>query len=89
MKVLGYLIGRLVTQGMNCFVASWNNHCIRGPCKVIPEELSKNSPIKPLELVPSIEDLAAEYNFNGGKIKINLSDIEAFENQRANDLFYQ
>lgn len=89
MNILGILVRKLVTQGMNIFILSWNHHRIRGPCKGIPEELAQHSPITPLpeNEIPKISDLVNEYNYNGGAINSNLEDVEAFEHQEANFQF--
>jgi hypothetical protein len=89
MNILGILVRKLVTQGMNIFVLSWNHHRIRGPCKGIPEELATHSPITPLpeSEIPEIVDLVNEYNYNGGAINANLENIEAFQNEVANTQF--
>ena len=73
---------------MSRFVWSWNYHRIRGPCKGIPIEMTKNSKITPVkeEYLPSIEHLVNEYNMNGGKIKADLSDVQPFKCDEQNRL---
>ena len=89
MKIVGILVRKIVSTGMNTFVASWNNHRIRVPCKGIPEQLSTNSRIEPLNEadVPKIYQLVEEYNFNGGSINADQSDVEMFVNISANNEF--
>ena len=86
MNILGILIRKLVTQGINIFVLSWNHHRIRGPSKGIPEELTQHSPLTtlPEHELPKLNDLVNEYNFNGGAINPNLEDMEAFAHPEAN-----
>ena len=74
---------------MNTFVCSWNNHRIRGPCKGIAEELSRNSRLAPLNKtdIPEKDQLIQEYNLNGGSINSDLSDAEVFSNIIANNVF--
>ena len=74
---------------MSRFVWLWNFHRIRGPCKGIPEELAKNSPIEPIaeKDLPQINDLVSEYNLNGGRINADLDDAKAFQEETSNAKF--
>ena len=74
---------------MNKFVCLLNNHRIRGPCKSIPEELSRNSRLALLNEtdIPEIDQLIQEYNFDEGSINSDLSDAEVFSNIIANNVF--
>jgi hypothetical protein len=89
MNILGILVRKLVTLGMNIFDLSWSHHRIRGPCKGILEELAQHSPISPHpeSELPDISNLVNEYNFNGSAINSNLEDVEAFKHEQANIQF--
>ena len=76
--VVGYVVRKLVTVGLNRFIESWN--CHRIPCKGIPNQLAlRSSVLTPCtEYIPDWTEIVRQYELDGGSINDNLNDVNPF-----------
>ena len=82
----GYVTRKLVTVGLNRFVAAWNNHRIPGPNRGIPSVRAiENSRVTPATLNFTMSDLIQQYRRSGGTINDDFSDLWPFNEASRND----